>query len=345
MSEEMLLAPPGTMPDFVQGLVNLADASLGAMVLSVSDEFFAPGERMLNPEAPVFYPQRYDEHGKWMDGWESRRRRGPGHDWAVIRLALPGQLRGVDMDTQFFTGNYPLAASLEACFSPEQEPDARTLWTTVVPATPLQGNSHHWQRINHAGIFTHLRLNLLPDGGMARLRVYGVVHVDSRTLPPDTELELSGLMYGGREVAWNDSHYGTPMNLLKPGRGRDMGDGWETRRRREPGFDWCILRLGLTGTVTRIEIDTAHFKGNYPQRFSLQAALLAEDQPAASIVAQSQFWPVLLDEQPLSADAVHAWIDGVQHLGSVNYLRLNIVPDGGISRLRAWGKVDAGSSH
>lgn len=336
MSIESIIAPVYELPDFALRRLNLADSSIGASVLSCSDAFFGAPERMLNPLPPVFFPARYDENGKWMDGWESRRRRGPGHDWAIVRLAMPGRIYGVDLDTSFFTGNFPLAVSIEAGYSSNPEPDKDVFWREIVPPSAMKGNSHHFLPVSDTGVFSHLRVNLIPDGGLARLRVYGDVHRVGRKIGTDERINLLALELGGREVAWNDSHYGTPMNLLKPGRGRDMGDGWETRRRREPGHDWCILRLGFPGKVETIEIDTAHFKGNFPERCLLQGALMA-DAPSASIVAQSQFWQTLLPEQPLTADALHVFQEQILAHGPINHVRVNIIPDGGISRLRLWG--------
>jgi allantoicase len=183
-----------------------------------------------------------------------------------------------------------------------------------------------------------LRLNIYPDGGIARLRVYGQPVGVFDAASPGKIYDLAALENGGRAVAWNDAHYGSVANLILPGRGIDMGDGWETRRRREPGNDWCILQLGAPGTIERIEVDTAHFKGNYPDRFSLQAAYV-DGGTDHSIVTQSMFWPLLIGEKKLSMDAVHTFSDEHAALGKVSHVRFNIIPDGGVSRLRLWGKV------
>ena len=337
MPEDVIVAPAVELPEFARARVNLADAAIGARAIDCSDEFFAPRERMLSPELPVFYPTRYDDHGKWMDGWETRRRRNGGHDWCVVRLALPGVIRGVDFDTSFFTGNYPPAASLEVCYSPDSDPGRDTAWRTLVPATSLKGDSHHFVAVDGDQPVTHLRLHLYPDGGMARLRVYGDVWCDwSRKAEAEVH-DLLALENGARSIACSDAHFGHPMYLFRPGRGVNMGDGWETRRRREPGNDWCILQLGHPGIIERVEVDTAHFKGNYPDRCSIQAALVdwGTDE---SLVTQSMFWQTLLPEQPLSADAIHDFNEVVADFGPVSHIRLNIIPDGGVSRLRLWGR-------
>jgi allantoicase len=333
---DFVLSPFVEGPEFTRNDLNLADGSLGAVVTQVSDEFFAPRDRLLNPESARFYPDRFDDHGKWMDGWETRRRRNTGHDFCVIRLAMPGVLSGVDFDTSFFTGNYPPAAALEACWSPHGEPGERADWVEILPTQILGGNQHHFHAILNDGPWTHLRLHIYPDGGMARFRVYGRPHCDWAQVDVENPVDLLALAHGGDQIAWSDAHYGEPRKMLRPGRGVNMGDGWETRRRREPGNDWCILRLGHPGLVASVEVDTAHFKGNFPARCSIQAARI-ERATRPSLVAQSQFWPILLEEQPLSADAIHTFV--VDHVfGPITHIRFNMIPDGGVSRLRLWGK-------
>ncbi|GAB3242819.1 allantoicase [Chitinimonas naiadis] len=332
-----ILAPAADLPDWARRAINLADPRIGAAALAASDAFFAPLERMLKPDPAAFIPGLYDDNGKWMDGWETRRKRTGGHDWSVIRLARRGVIQGFDVDTSHFTGNYAPAVSIEATDASSDELGS-VVWTEILPAVSLKGNSHHLLAIDSQAAWTHLRIHIYPDGGIARLRVYGQALGVFEHLPPDAEVDLLALQNGGRAIAWNDAHYGQPANLLLPGRGINMGDGWETRRRREPGNDWCILALGTTGLVERIEVDTAHFKGNYPDRCSVQAALVkgGTDQ---SLITQSMFWPVLLPEQPLGMDAIHHFDSQLARLGPVSHVRFNIHPDGGVSRLRLWGKV------
>ena len=327
-----------TEPAFVHRYVNLASPRLGSEAVFASDEFFAAKERMLAPAPAVFIPDKYDDHGKWMDGWETRRRRGPGHDHCIVRLGVKGRIRGVDIDTSHFTGNYPPAAALEACLSEDLPGDGAT-WTEIVPSTSLDPNAHHYVAVDDAGTYNHLRLNIYPDGGVARLRVYGEPVCDWQDRDPGAAHELSALVNGGRIVAYSDAHYGDPNAILTAGRGADMGDGWETRRRREPGNDWIIVALGHAGTIEKVEVDTAHFKGNYPDRCSIQAALV-EGGTDQSIVTQSMFWPLLLGEQKLEMDRQH-FFDGtaVEALGPISHVRLNNIPDGGISRLRLFGTL------
>ncbi|SDB84362.1 allantoicase [Paraburkholderia lycopersici] len=327
-------------PAFTRRYMNLADPRLGARALHASDEFFAPKERMLEPQPAVFIPGKYDDHGKWMDGWETRRKRTTGHDFCVVRLARPGVIHGVDLDTSHFTGNFPPAASIEACHvqtGDDEAPGDDADWQTIVPATTLQGNQHHYVEVGDARAFTHLRVNLYPDGGLARLRVYGQPRRDWSTLERGSLVDLAAIENGAWLVAANNQHFGLASTLLMPGRGVNMGDGWETRRRREPGNDWAIVALARPGIIRKIEVDTAHFKGNYPDRCSLQAASVAGGTDD-SLVTQAMFWPELLGERKLEMDRQHMFEQGLAAPGLVTHVRFNIFPDGGVSRLRLWGE-------
>jgi allantoicase len=336
----MILSPDPNAPEFTRRCVNLADPRLGACAVVASDEFFAPKDRMLNPDPPIFIPGKYDDHGKWMDGWETRRRREPGHDWCIIKLARPGAIQGVDLDTTHFTGNYPPAASIDACRLDDGDPDATTEWVEVVPPTTLQGNRHHYVEVDSSRAFSHVRVNLYPDGGLARLRVYGQPRASWHGAGENVLADLAAMVNGAYVVAANDQHFGLASSLLLPGRGVNMGDGWETRRRREPGNDWCIIALARPGVIHGVEVDTAHFKGNYPDRCSLQAAAVTAGTDR-SIVTQAMFWPVLLPEQKLQMDRQHHFEAEVVPLGVVTHVRFNIFPDGGVSRLRLWGLVES----
>lgn len=325
-----------TTHDFTHRYVNLASPRLGASVVYSTDDFFAAKERLIDPEEPIFIPGKYDDNGKWMDGWESRRKRTPGHDHCVIKLGQPGVIHGVDIDTRHFTGNYPPAASLEACVSQEDMPSANTLWTEIVPRTDLTGDSQHLIEVDSATPWTHLRLHIYPDGGVARLRVYGKIFKDWSGDDPTETVDLLALENGGRPIFANNEHFGILANIMAPGKGINMGDGWETRRRREPGNDWAVVELGHAGTIEEIMIDTAYFKGNYPAYASLQAACI-ENGSDESIPAESSDWKELLTKQPLTADSEHTFTPTVP-LGPVTHVRLNIFPDGGVSRLRLFGK-------
>lgn len=311
---------------------------LGTRVVYANDEFFAAKERLIEPAPPVFIPEKYDDHGKWMDGWESRRKRGPGHDFCIIRLGIPGVIRGVDIDTSHFTGNFPPAASIDGCVSSDDIPGDDADWHELLSETPLQGDSHHWRAVHCADPVTHLRLNIFPDGGVARLRVFGEVRPDWSQRDDEVEIDLLAVENGGRALAASDEHFGSMHNLNVAGRGVNMGDGWETARRRGPGNDWCVLALGHRGVIERVEVDTAHFKGNYPDRVLLQAADI-DGMPFTDLVTASENWPVLLPEHKLGPDRQHFYADELQDAGPVTHVRLSIFPDGGVSRLRLYGRL------
>jgi allantoicase len=325
-------------PEFTRRYVNLADPRLGAQALESSDDFFAPKERMLNPEPAVFIPGKYDDNGKWMDGWETRRKRVTGYDWCVVKLARAGVIKGLDLDTSHFTGNFPPAASVEAARVIDGAPNQSTQWTEIVPSTTLQGNSHHYLDVSDANAYTHLRVNIYPDGGIARLRVYGQPQVDWAGASRTEQFDLAAMENGAYLVAANNQHFGAASTLLMPGRGVNMGDGWETRRRREPGNDWAIVALAQPGVIGKIEVDTAHFKGNYPDRCSIQAAYV-KGGTDSSLVTQAMFCPVLLGEQKLQMDKQHFFESELAALGPVTHVRFNIIPDGGVSRLRLFGTL------
>ncbi|XOV85129.1 MAG: allantoicase [bacterium] len=321
--------------------IDLAQPRLGSEVVFATDDFFADKSRLIDPKAPVFIPDKYDDHGKWMDGWESRRKRTPGYDFCIVKLGMPGIVHGVNIDTSHFTGNYPPAASIDACHSDAHIPGENTQWQTIVPEVDLQGDSQLFKSISFDKVITHLRLNIFPDGGVARLRVYGEIRKAWQNHPPGTVTDLFALENGGRALACNDEHFGSMHNLNIPGRGVNMGDGWETARRRVPGNDWVILQLGTPGVIQEVEIDTAHFKGNYPDRVSLRGIKLkagsADDLAAASIQ-----WPLILNEQKLQMDHIHTFTDLLNHT-PVSHVRMDIFPDGGISRVRLRGIPSRGN--
>jgi allantoicase len=322
--------------DLRRQYVDLAQPRLGSQVVYATDDFFADKARLISPGEPQFVPGLYDDNGKWMDGWESRRKRVPGHDWCVVKLGVPGVVAGFEIDTRHFTGNYPPGAELEVCRSAEEVPEDG--WVKVTSRLDLKGDDRAYVPIEHAEPVTHVRLHIFPDGGVARLRVWGRVDPDWSKVGEDEVIDLLALANGGRGIIANDEHYGRVENLTAPGRGADMGDGWETRRRREPGHDWAVLELGTFGRIEEVVVDTAHFKGNYPDRCSIQASRRAHGSPA-EIAAQAENWPVLLPEVKLQADHIHTFKDEVAALGPVRFVRLNIYPDGGVSRLRLMGTV------
>jgi allantoicase len=285
---------------------------------------------MLKPEPAIFIPGKYTAKGKWMDGWESRRKRTPGHDWCIVQLGMRGVIRGVDVDTSFFTGNFPSHCSIEAR-------DGKNPWATILEKVELRGDSHNYFRVTDDRPWTHLRLNIFPDGGVARLRVHGDVVVDwTRVARGGKAVDLAAIWNGGLVLAVSDMHYGAKDNMLMPGRAKSMADGWETRRRRGPGYDWAIVRLGTSASISTVEIDTNHFKGNYPESASLEGCAV----PSSSLQdLGSAAWTVILPRTALRPHHRHIFSRELVPAGPVSHVRLNIFPDGGISRLRVHGHV------
>lgn len=322
----------GNTPEYDGDLVNLAMPELGAAIVSVSDDFFAPAKRMLSADEPVFIPDRFDEHGKWMDGWESRRKRTAGHDYCVFRIC-PGVIRAIEIDTSFFTGNYAPAAMIEAC-SADIEPDGNTHWTELVPKTGLEGDSRQLFTVNDENTWSFIRLNIYPDGGVARLRVYGDPATDAGVTDRDQWVDLVSSDVGGIALECNNMHFGDMSNLLSNQPVANMGDGWETRRRRHPGNDWVILKLGQRGRVCRVEVDTAFFRGNYPARCSLKGG---KPTAGSDLVAESGDWDELLPQIALGPDQLHIFEAQLRNVGDVTHVRMDIYPDGGVARLRIAG--------
>ena len=325
-------------------LIDLAAERVGGAVLLANDEFFAPKEALLKATPAEWREGVYTERGKWMDGWETRRRRSPGHDWCIVRLGIPGVVRVVIVDTSFFRGNFPESCSVEACAA-DGTADPATLaagatWTELLRRSPLKGDTRNLFPVEHAATITHLRLNIFPDGGVARLRVHGHGHFDASRLHPGSEVDLAAAEHGALVPLCSDMFFGHRHNLIMPGRSTHMGDGWETRRRRGPGHDWTIVRLAARGTIHRVEVDTDHFKGNAPGSCMLETCEAA-GRDSTSLAASPDAWQVLLAETPLQPHARHRFAE-LAHRGAATHARLNIYPDGGIARLRLYGTPEGG---
>lgn len=314
-------------------LTDLASERLGGTVLAANDDFFAPKENLLKPTKPIFIEGKYTSRGKWMDGWETRRRRTPGYDWCLIRLGRPGTVHGVVVDTSHFTGNYPEACSLEGIHmegrpAPEVLLGMGDCWAELLPKSPLKGDHQNSFSISDPRDYTHLRLNIFPDGGVARLRVYGEVKPGPEQL--SGRVDLAAIENGARALECSDMYFGNRHNLLMPGRAHNMSDGWETKRRRGPGHDWMVIRLAAPGTIERIEVDTNHFKGNCPASCTLEACTEYGDNPK---------WMEVLPNTLLRPHTRHYLEKQLHPIGRVTHVRFNIFPDGGVSRLRLWGRV------
>jgi len=316
------------VPDF-RDFIDLASERLGGSVLYANDDFFAGKENLLKPGKAVWKEHEYTDRGKWMDGWESRRKRVPGHDFAILRLGSPGIVRGVVVDTSFFRGNYPESCSIEGTHARVDTPVETLLdadWRRLLPRSPLQGDSENLFAVESTEAVTHLRFNIFPDGGVARLRVHGVVAPEWRQVGGlGGEVDLAAVENGGDVLACSDMFFGPKHNLIMPGRAHNMSDGWETRRRRGPGHDWVVVQLATEGRIRRIEVDTNHFKGNYPDTASIEGSTDGEQ------------WTELLPRTKLQAHTRHFFIDELSSAEPFTHLRLNVYPDGGVSRLRVWG--------
>ena len=328
-------------------LLDLASERLGGAVIYANDDFFAEKENLLKPKAAVFLEHEYTDRGKWMDGWESRRKRGPGHDFCVVRLGAPGIVRGVVVDTAFFRGNYPDHCSIEGCAarpdaSPEELLSESTKWEEILMKSPLNGDSKNLFAVTSQHRYTHLRLNIFPDGGVARLRVHGDVVPDIRRLGGKGaayEIDVAAAENGARVLSCSDMFFGVRHNLIMPGRAVNMGDGWETKRRRSPGFDWALLELTREATLTRIEVDTNHFKGNYPDTCMIEGC---QAGPGADASGPGIEWREILPRTKLQAHTRHHFEDAIRDGGPFTHVRLNIYPDGGVSRLRLFGMLSWG---
>jgi allantoicase len=323
--------------DFTE-LVDLAAERLGGAALWANDEFFAEKDNLLRAEPAVFVPGKFTDRGKWMDGWETRRRRTPGHDWCIVRLGVPGVVRGVVVDTSHFKGNYPESFSLEACSAPAHAPLEAleaAAWHELVPRTKLAGDAHNAFPVGGAAAWraTHVRLHIFPDGGVARLRVHGEALPEPRWLGrPGTEqdVDLAAVEHGGVVVAASDTFFGPRHALVMPGRAADMGDGWETRRTRRDGPEWVVVQLATEGVVRRVELDTWRFRGNAPESAAL-AVGPAADGPWQEIVPRTRLLP----------HTRHVFDAEVAPHAGARFVRMSTWPDGGVSRLRLHGTPTA----
>ena len=325
----------------VLDLIDLASEKLGGSVLYANDDFFAAKENLIKPAEPVWKEGLYTDDGKWMDGWETRRRRSPRleerYDWCVIRLGMPGEIKGVVVDTAFFRGNFPSHCSIVAG-EEDSVSDLASIcdinWQEILPISELAGDTKNSFKIDSGERSTHVRLKIYPDGGVARLRVHGNVVPDWNSLAArKSQIDLAAAENGGNVIAASDEFFGHRQNLIMPSLARDMSDGWETRRRRGPGHDWCVIRLGSAGRLERVEIDTLYFRGNYPESFSLEGGIGDPDD------IDSIEWRSLLPETKLQPHTRHLFAEQLTDLGEISHVRLNIFPDGGVSRIRLFGRV------
>lgn len=329
------------VPEEFASLTELANEGLGGFAMFATDDFFAGKENLLKRAPPVFLPDEYTGKGKWMDGWESQRRRTPGHDFCLVRLGVPGVLAGVVVDTTHFKGNAPSECALEGLEAPSATVAqllASDAWFDLVARSQTRPDSQNAFAISDRRRVTHLRLRIYPDGGVARLRAYGRASPDERVFRRPGALDLVAVEHGGVVVGASDRFFGPPSNLLLPGRGVNMGDGWETARRRTPGSDWTVLQLGRAGVVERVEVDTHFFKGNAPQAVLLEA-IDARSMPANELDALcvgGSGWKPLVAKTPAEPHRRHQLFP--ERAMVATHVRVHIFPHGGVNRLRLYGE-------
>jgi len=322
---------------FKNGLIDLAQPRLGTKVIYKTDDFFASANRIINPAPAVWKEGVFDTHGKWMDGWESRRKRTSGHDYLILKLGKPGRIKKIDVDTSHFNGNQPSMVSLEGCNLSKNQTIKQAKWFQVLGKKKTKANSHHFFSVSNNKVITHVKFNIFPDGGVARLRLYGNIATENIKYGNQT-INLTAMVNGASVVACNNEHFGKAENILAPGKAINMGDGWETRRRRGPGYDWLIINSVPGKQIKAIEISTHHFKGNYPSHCTLQAAYVKKGS-ANQIIKQSNKWKHLLNQAKLSANKTHKFKNQLMKNDKINYIKINIFPDGGISRIKLIGKA------
>ncbi len=326
------------------GLIDVACSDTGTKVIYCSDEFFADSSRMLQPNEPVWIEGKYDENGKWMDGWESRRRRDGKDDFCFIRLGSKSSIKSFNVDTSHFTGNFAPGISIHGCSVPGGTTDDRVVdgtavseWFELLSKNDLKGDSHNKFECNEKNPITHLKITLHPDGGIARLRAYGEAWTEIRDSSFDGTNVLSKES-GARAIFANDEHFGCLSNILERHEPLSMADGWETRRRRVPGNDWGVLALAKPALVDEIIVDTKFFKGNFPDTISISTANIYDDKES-SIIKSSSSWKKLLERKKLGMDQIHVFKKSeILHNEPFTHVRIDIYPDGGIARLKLIGK-------
>ena len=323
------------IPEPFAHLTDLSSDLTGTFVHYATDDYFAEKENLLKPNPPEWREGAYTDRGKWMDGWESQRKRTPGHDHCIIRLGTPGSIEGILCDTTHFKGNAPQEVSLEIAELPDTKADFGDVeWREVIARTQVKPDFPNLLHlVTPSPRATHVRFHIYPDGGVGRLRVYGRVIPTPRLFWQPGSIDLAAIGNGGTIAAVSDQFFGPPSNLLLPGRGVNMGDGWETKRRRTPGSDWCVIKLARRSVVERVELDTHFFKGNAPQATLIEAI---DSETLTETEARGQEgWHVWLEKTPLVQHRAHQ-LEPARRIPAT-HLRVHIFPHGGVNRMRVFG--------
>ena len=328
-----------TLRELKREFVDLLEEQLGGRAISCSDDWFAGCENLVKKADPVFKEGHFVSTGQWMDGWESRRSfgrygRGTDHDWCVLRLGSQGTIKWLNIDTTHFRGNAPEEAAIDYAYQPKGS-EQNLEWAELLPKTLIEADSHNLLKIDNENHATHVRLRIYPDGGVARLRAFGDVKVNRSTILEGELVDLASILLGGKGEQCSNEFYSSPNNLLMPKPGINMGDGWETKRRRDKENDWCIIKLGVPGDVRKAIVDTSHFKGNYPDYCTIEGTVLPRDGTDLALAA----WETILEATPLQPDREHIFVESELSCSrkKFTHIRLNIFPDGGVSRLRIIG--------
>lgn len=342
----------GTSPDF-EHCPDLANRQLAGSVIWASDESFAERENLIMAHDPEFAPALFGNKGKVYDGWETRRRRHDeiGHnDAAIIRLGVPGYIRGVIVDTSWFTGNYPPQFAVKGIciddYRPAEEiaalPDNE--WFDLVEPTDAQGDTKHAISINPGSTagqtrVTHVKLIMIPDGGIARLRVHGIPAPNPQFL--GSTVDLAAIEHGGWVTECYNMFYSSPNQILSLGRAINMGGGWENARRRDGGNDYVVVRLAGEGTPEFVEIDTSYFVFNAPGDIRLTGWNAHSDDDSGEEKTPAEIIELVPKCRVLPGTRHRFAVEGAAQGRPITHIRLDVYPDGGLARLRVFGSLTA----
>ncbi|KAH3900044.1 probable Allantoicase [Saccharomycodes ludwigii] len=320
--------------------VDIIAERLGGEIVAVSNEWFAKAENLIKPNKPIRDATRFVYQGAWYDGWETRRHNSNEYDYVIFKIGVSSaSIIGCEIDTAFFDGNHAPYISVEALYNTNEGKDAvieenNPGWEEVIGKMEC-GPSQKQFFLRDNGLtlnkYTHVKLKMYPDGGIARFRLYGkVILPELNSDNVNTVTDLCNVCNGAVAIKCSDEHFGTMKNLILPGRGCDMSDGWETKRSRIPNHvDWSIIKLGRkTSYIDHIVVDTAHFRGNFPQSIKVYGALQYNGNDDTN-------WIELVPQSKTGPDKEHLY--QIKKNLAINYIKLVIIPDGGVKRIRVFG--------